>query len=154
MKLKLYRLKKLEHCTLGVLHVNGTYYCDTLEDTDRGLRDGMALKELLSRKVPGETCIPTGSYQVNAQFWAKHGKTYPLLSNVPGYTGIFIHSGVTDQDTSGCILVGKIDKKNTVPCLVNGFSTMAGLRRVINSAWMKNEDVTIEIVADYGHNVE
>jgi len=38
MKLKLRRTYKGEAYTIGHLYINGKYFCDTLEDTDRGLK--------------------------------------------------------------------------------------------------------------------
>ena len=50
--------------TIGHLYVNGKLFCDTLENTDRGLDQKMPLEELLNRKVVGLTAIPTGIYRV------------------------------------------------------------------------------------------
>lgn len=92
---------------IGRLYVNGVYFSDTLEDVDRGLDDTMSEQEILSKKVYGQTAIPTGIYRVILNYSPKYKKVMPLLLNVKGYSGIRIHSGNTDKDTLGCILVGE-----------------------------------------------
>ena len=92
---------------IGRLYIDGVYFCDTLEDTDRGLDDVMTEQEILSKKIYGQTAIPTGIYRVILNYSPKYKKVMPLLLNVKGYSGIRIHSGNTDKDTLGCILVGE-----------------------------------------------
>lgn len=92
--------------TIGKLYIDGQYVMDTLEDTDRGLDDKMSEEEILSKKVKGETAIPTGIYQVTLTYSPKYKKNMPLINNVKGYSGIRIHSGNTNKDTEGCVLVG------------------------------------------------
>ena len=64
MKLKLVRKYKLDTYTIGKLYIDGIYFCDTLEDKDRGLTSDMSLSEIQSIKIKGNTCIPYGQYQV------------------------------------------------------------------------------------------
>ena len=97
MKLELKRLYFKDTYTIGKLFVDGDYLCDTLEDKHR--EDGI--------KVYGETCIPQGTYKVILNYSARFKKIMPLLLNVFSFIGIRIHSGNTDKDTSGCILVGE-----------------------------------------------
>ena len=40
-----------ETYTIGHLFVDGEYFCDTLEDTNRGLNDNMSTAEILKKKV-------------------------------------------------------------------------------------------------------
>ena len=89
------------------LYVDGKYFCDTIEDTDRGLDDLMDVNEILARKIKGETAIPTGIYEVTITYSPKYKKMMPLVNNVKGYSGIRIHSGNTAKDTEGCLIVGK-----------------------------------------------
>jgi len=113
MILELIRRIKTPDYTIGDLRVDGEVFCQTMEDTDRGLMFQMPLKEIEARKIYGKTAIPTGVYEVVFNYSAKFKKELPLLLNVPGYQGIRIHSGNTAVDSLGCILPG-IESKNKV----------------------------------------
>lgn len=93
--------------SIGKLYINGEYFCDTLEDKDRGLSDALSTSTNKKRKVYGETAIPTGSYEVDLYYWAKYRKEYPHLKDVKAFEGILIHGGSNENHTLGCILVGK-----------------------------------------------
>ena len=96
-------------CTLGKLYLNNVFLCHTLEDTDRFLdRKG------IQAKVYASTAIGAGQYDVRISMSNRFKKMMPELLNVPGFTGIRIHSGNTDQDTEGCILVGNVRGKDKI----------------------------------------
>ena len=107
MKLKLERTYKSPTYTIGKLYIDGVYFCDTIEDTDRGLTQTMTDAQIKSKKVYGQTAIPTGTYRVIISYSNKFKRQMPLLLNVPGFLGIRIHSGNTEKDTEGCLIVGK-----------------------------------------------
>lgn len=107
MNITLNRIAKKAKYTIGKLYINDKYFCDTLEDTDRGLTQSMTEQQIVSKKVYGETAIPTGTYRIIISYSNKFKKQMPLLLNVPGFAGIRIHSGNTEKDSLGCILVGK-----------------------------------------------
>ena len=118
MKITIDRKWKKDTYTIGRLFVNGSLFCNTLEDKDRGLKQTDSLSSIKSRKIYGETAIPTGVYKIDMETtspkysavkWYKDlckGKM-PRLKNVPGFEGVLIHPGNTALDTLGCILVGK-----------------------------------------------
>lgn len=124
MELELRRIARRETYTIGRLYVDGVRFCDTLEDTDRGLRQDMALPVLRAKKRKGITAIPTGRYRVTLGVKSpkySQRKAYdfckgyvPRLINVPGYEGVLIHIGNYPKDTEGCILVGKNTKVGAV----------------------------------------
>ena len=64
MRITLIRIANRPTYCIGKLYIDGVYFCDTIEDTDRGLDDKMTEEEILKRKVKGETAIPTGIYHV------------------------------------------------------------------------------------------
>mgnify|MGYP003606490449 FL=1 len=79
----------------------------------------MSEKDILSKKIYGETAIPTGIYKINITYSNKFGKRswairfggkLPLVEDVKGFEGIRIHPGNTNKDTLGCILVGQNKK--------------------------------------------
>lgn len=107
MKIKIKRIAKKDTYTIGKMYIDGKYYCDTLEDKDRGLSYNMPLSTIESIKIPGSTAVPTGTYKVIVSKSPKFKRSLPRLLNVPGFEGILIHRGNTDKDSAGCILVGE-----------------------------------------------
>lgn len=118
MILELKRIAKKPTYTIGRLFVDGKYFCDTIEDEDRGLRKPMSTSEIAKIKIKGETAIPTGEYDVllnvvsprfgKQSFYANLCKgTLPRLDKVTGFSGVLMHCGNTSKDTEGCILVGE-----------------------------------------------
>ena len=107
MKIELIRIAFKDTYTIGKLYVDDTYFCDVLEDVDRGLDSSMSESEILEKKVKGQTAIPTGHYVINITYSPKYKRMMPLMLNVKGFSGIRIHSGNSSKDTEGCLLVGK-----------------------------------------------
>ena len=115
--LRLTRKYKGPNYTIGSLYIDNKYFCDTLEDVDRGLDYKMTLSEIKSKKIQDQTAIPTGVFKVSLHEislrfknrpWAiKYDGKIPRLIDVPGFDGVLIHPGNTSSDTSGCILVGQ-----------------------------------------------
>jgi hypothetical protein len=145
---------KKEGYTIGRLSVDGEFFCNTLEDKDRGLNFNMSQEEISKIKKAGVTAIPTGSYKVNMNvisprysskdWYVKncHGAKMPRLENVPGFIGILIHPGNTAAETDGCLLVGKNDVKGMVTKSKEYFLQ---LYNKMYSAYQKGEEITITI---------
>ena len=102
MLLTLKRFEYGSNYTIGRLYIDGVYHCFTLEDKVREVA-GQPVEQW---KIPGETAIPVGEYNVVLDFSTHFQKTLPHILNVPGYEGVRIHPGNTDKDTEGCILLG------------------------------------------------
>ena len=152
MKLTLKRIARKEGYTIGRLYIddNPKPFCDTLEDTDRGLEQAMPLDMIKRIKVKGETAIPTGTYELSMRHispkysrkkaFAFTGGVMPRLLNVPGYEGVLIHSGNTAADSEGCILVGE---NKAVGKVLNSMATFKALWSVLNRR--KSEPITITV---------
>ena len=103
MILTLHRTTFDAKSTLGDLSLDGVFFCHTLEPRVR-----------YGPKIPGRTAIPAGSYNVVIDMSARFKRLMPHVLDVPGFEGIRIHSGNTDADTAGCILLGKVAGKDWI----------------------------------------
>lgn len=119
MKLLLKRIAKRDTYTIGKLYIDGQYFCDTIEDKDRGLKQSMSLSEIQRIKIQNKTAIPTGTYKVTLNvvsprfskkdFYMQNANKgrVPRLLNIPGFDGVLMHVGTDENSSSGCIIVGK-----------------------------------------------
>lgn len=153
MKLLVDRAWKKETYTVSRLFVDGKRFYEVLEDADRGLKQTDLVGYILAKKVPAETAIPSGTYNVrmdivspkySAVKWYKDlcGGKMPRLEKVPGFDGILIHPGSTALDSSGCLLVGRNTK---VGQLTSSRDTFKELYKKMLAAHNKGETITIEI---------
>lgn len=154
MKILVDRKWKKEGYTIGKLYIDNMAFCDTLEDTDRGLDSSMSLEKIKVLKKAAITAIPTGTYKVrmdvvsnkyNGKDWYMkncNGSRIPRLENVPGYAGILIHPGNTAAETEGCILVGKNKAKGKV---LESKETFLQLYNKMYAAYKKGENIEITI---------
>ena len=156
MKLTIERRWPKATYTIGRFYIDGIFYCNTLEDADRGLNQFDSLASIQSRKVAGETAIPKGKYTVSmnvtspkyaavAWYWNFCRGKMPRLMHVPGFDGILIHPGGSNGplDTRGCILVGKNTK---VGKLTDSKACFQEVYKLMKAAADKGEEITIEIV--------
>lgn len=120
------RLYKTENSTIGELLVDGVFECFTLEDKERDV------------KIKGETAIPKGTYKVIINESNRFKRQLPLLLNVPNFEGVRIHSGNSNHDTEGCILVGQSRHKNYIGQSRKAFEKLF-------KKMQKAKDITINI---------
>lgn len=142
MEIKVIRKYKKENYTIGQVLVNGKFFCNSLEDKDRGLRQDMSLSQLKKLKVYGKTAIPSGTYEVTVYFWPKYRKNYPLLLNVGAFEGILVHAGTNESHTLGCILIGENKVKGQ---LTNCEKYVRTLTKMCEEAKKNGEKITITI---------
>ena len=153
MELKLKRKYKKETYTIGNLYVDGEWFCNTLEDKDRGLKSSMSLEEINKIKVYAETAIPAGRYVVtmdvvspkyNRVKWYKDnfGGRMPRLENVKGFSGILIHPDTTAVDSAGCIIVGLNKIKGNV---LDSRATFQKLWKKLEDAHKRKETIYLTI---------
>lgn len=148
MEILVRRIAKRPTYTIGRMYIDGKYVCDTLEDTDRGLKQSMPLEEIKKKKIYGKTAIPTGTYKVTMNVvsprfknrtWAKpYGGKLPRLLDVPGYEGVLIHPGNTAEDSTACLLVGI---NSVVGKVMNSQATFKKVMAILT----KGTDITITI---------
>ncbi len=135
MELELIRRDYGTKATEGELYINNIFECYTLEDVVRPA----------GIKIAGNTAISAGRYKIIIDLSDRFGRLMPHLLDVPMFVGIRIHSGNTDKDTEGCILVGR-DKVADDPDFI-GTSRVAfdALFLKLDAALKSGEEVWITI---------
>lgn len=143
MKLRVVRYLSSDDFTLGMLldETDGKHFlCYTLEDEHR------------EEKVMHETRIPAGTYNITLRtvggFHSRYTKKYGdmhkgmlWVRDVPGFEYILIHTGNTDEHTSGCLIVGSSsDRKGFIGGSVNAYKK---IYPAIAEALERGEEVTI-----------
>ena len=91
-----------ENFTPGRMYLDNVFFCHVCEDEDRFLEGGV------TEKVNDRTAIPRGRYRLTTSFSNRFQRVLPLVLDVPGFSGIRIHGGNRAEDSSGCLLVGKV----------------------------------------------
>lgn len=149
MKLEVLRFNSSDDFTTGLLfdvtdNVR-SFLCYTLEDEARTVKQW------------GETRIPAGTYKLTlraeggfhsrylAKFGAEFHKGMIYVNEVPNFEYILWHIGNDDDDTAGCLLVGKTSQDNFI-----GSSTTAykEIYPPIRDAILSGEEVTVNYI-DY-----
>ena len=142
MEITIKRIAKRNDYTIGHLSVNNQYFCDTLEDSDRGLTSAMSRLDIAKIKVKCQTAIPTGRYRIIFTYSPKFRRRMPLLLDVPGFDAIRFHYGNTAADSEGCILVGENKRKGMV---LNSRKTFERLNDIMAKADTRGEALWVTI---------
>lgn len=146
ISLSLLRYSDDGQTTLGLLEINNSFYCYTLEDTFH------------EEKIAGETRIPKGTYQINlrkeeTELTLKYRERYPewftwhlQLQGVPGFDSIYIHNGGDHTNTEGCILVSdSLNVSNEKTFLSNSRETFSRIYRYLQEQLNNNIPAQITI---------
>ncbi len=156
MNLLLSRWKFGDDSTLGRLYEVDAedgldFECYVLED------------ELRKVKVPGETAVGTGVFEIlprdagdmTKKYQARYGEMHmgmAHLQNVPNFKYVYIHTGNTDDHTEGCLLTGtgyKPTGEGKNNHIVTGSrSAYVPLYKRMAAAWARGEKVFITITDD------
>ena len=152
MELTLDRKWRKDTYSIGRLFINGQFFCNTIEDKDRNLYQGMALEDIKRIKVYSETAIPYGRYRISMKRkspkfsqkkqYQKCDGYLPYLRDVPGFSGVLIHIGNWASDSAGCILVGENKVKGGV---VNSTLWFWKLYDILKAADERGEEIWITI---------
>lgn len=142
MILKVIAIKKTANSTISTLLINEEFECYVLEPTDRGLTQSMSLADISAKKVPGQTAIPEGTYDVTIDFSNRFQCDMPLINNIPDYDGVRIHPGNYPKDTEGCLLLGTDTGEDEV---MNSRVAFAAFFPKLKAA-LENEKVTLTLI--------
>lgn len=136
MKLLVERMEHGQDYTIGKLYIDGIFHCYTIEDQKN------------EKKVHGETRIPDGTYKVGTRwspkFSPKTNHEMLWVKDVPGFEYILIHTGNTDDDTEGCLVLGKrLGSLNNQRAVLDSKTAYNEVYPIVRKAIDLGEEVTI-----------
>lgn len=145
--LTLHRIHHRWGATIGALFLDGQYQCWTLEDPPR------------KEKIPGETRIPPGVYDVELRtaggMHARYRTRFPewhrgmlWLRDVPDYEWVYIHIGNFLKDTAGCPLVGRALPSPVQDSVLDSTAAYQALYEQVVDAAAKHE-LSIEVCDEW-----
>lgn len=141
MKLKIVREIKNDICTIGSLFINEKFFCYTLEDKDRELKQSDSLLYIQAKKIFGLTAIPSGTYKVIVNQSPKFKRMLPRILDIKGFDGVLLHRGNSASDSLGCILIGYKKGENSI------YESTKAETDLVNKLILHNQEIhTIEIV--------
>jgi hypothetical protein len=132
MELKVIRKTFTPLYTMGELYVNGQFFCYTMEDRDRDLSETDSKNKIKSVKVVKQTAIPYGEYRLILSYSKKLRRFLPLVLDVPGFQGIRLHKGSTQEWSSGCILLGMGKEQDKLTRIVEAETKLVALLKTTN----------------------
>ncbi len=133
MKILVERFDSGSNDTLGRVYVDGVLKCFSIEDEKRAV------------KVKGDTRIPQGTYKVCFYDSPSHGKKSLMIQNVPNFDKILIHTGNTEDDTAGCLIVGKrIGTLNNKRAVLDSKTAFREIYALIAPVIEAGQEVTIK----------
>ena len=142
MNLLLKRTALRDTYTIGKLYVDGQYWCDILEPPVRDLNKN-GIFDNGEKKVPGNSAIPYGTYDIVVNISPKFKRLLPRLLNVPHFEGVLIHRGNAVKDTQACLLPGE---NRVVGKVLNSTYWEKRITEHLLEAQDRNEDIKIKIV--------
>ncbi len=118
--------------TAGRLYLDGSYVADTLE---------LPIPENPNNRVRNKEAIPEGTYKVFFDDNRTNLSRKIKIEDTNQFSGVYIEIGNTVNDTTGCILVGKRDKDNTLK------DSTETLRKIISKIKDKNmTNATLQVI--------
>lgn len=156
MRLEVVRYSSTDESTIGALFdvtKGRKFLCYTLEDPPQ------------IEKIPGRTRIPAGTYDMrlrseggfHRKYTLRFGKSFHKgmlhIQNVPNFKWILVHCGNTQEDTSGCLLLGDVSYNNTIKngLISQSESAYHRIYPILADHLIKDGIITITYV-DYDNN--
>lgn len=138
-ELTLKRVERHPVSTIGCLSIAGierTFpICEDVVREPSTRPAGDPAKWVATWKVKSATAIPAGRYRVDWTWSTRFKRNTLQLLDVPGFGGIRIHSGNTEEDTEGCLLpgmtkaAGEVRQSRDAVKMIEGFLLSGGKMR-------------------------